>query len=425
MTGMLTNRARASRLMGESGVEAIIACSPANVRYLTGYFCWLAPLFKEFMVKPGGSSALALRNMALLPRDGEPCLVVGTDWVLDAHEGWVDDVRLAGATGSAPPTHPPVLPSDLAAVAAALSEPTSGATGPLAVLAGALADRGLSRARVGYEKDAFSAEEQQELARVLPHAELVDCSNLFRLVRAVKTAGEIDGLARAAEITERAGQQVFAAAREGASVSQLSQQFRAIIATDGADFDHFAVSLRGLGMLSESGRTLAGERALYVDFGCVHRGWFSDTGTTLSIGEPTPATVDAFAAVRDAVRAGANAMAPGVRGSAVQETMQLALAERGIVVSFPHGHGVGVEVRDYPILMPDSGARIRDDCVDVAADLPLEEGMVVNLEAPVFIRGESSVHCEQTFVITADGCRALVPQDRGAPIAIGTETGMP
>jgi Xaa-Pro dipeptidase len=422
---MLTNRARASRLMAESGIEAVIACSPANVRYLTGYFCWLAPLFKQFMIQPGGSSALALRNMALLPRDGEPCLVVGTDWVLDAREGWVDDVRLAGSSGSAPPTHPPVLPADLAAVAAALAQATSEAMGPLAVLARALDDRGLARSRVGFEKDAFSAEEQEELARVLPHAELIDCSNLLRLVRAVKTPGEISALAEAAQISERAGQEVFAAARDGMSVAQLSQEFRARIATDGADFDHFAVSLRGLGMLGESGRTLTGERAVYVDFGCVHRGWFSDTGTTLSIGEPDPATGEAFAAVRDAVRAGANLMAPGVRGSAVQATMQRALAERGIVVSFPHGHGVGVEVRDYPILMPDSGARIRDDCVDLAADLPLEEGMVVNLEAPVFFGGESSVHCEQTFVITADGCRALVPQDRTVPVVIGTGAGTP
>jgi Xaa-Pro aminopeptidase len=178
-------------------------------------------------------------------------------------------------------------------------------------------------------------------------------------------------------------------------------------------------------MLGESGRTLTGERALYVDFGCVHRGWFSDTGTTLAIGEPEPSTIEAFEAVRDAVRAGANLMAPGVRGSAVQEAMQRSLAERGIAVSFPHGHGVGVEVRDYPILMPDSGARIRDDCVDLVADLPLEEGMVVNLEAPVFFGGDSSVHCEQTFVITADACRALVPQDRAAPVVVGTDVETP
>jgi Xaa-Pro aminopeptidase len=112
-------------------------------------------------------------------------------------------------------------------------------------------------------------------------------------------------------------------------------------------------------------------------------------------------------------------MAPGVRGSVVQAAMQQAMARVGIAATFPHGHGVGLEVRDYPIVMPDTGARIRDDCVDVPADLPFEDGMVVNLEAPVLYRGAFSAHCEQTFVVTADGCRPLVPQDRSEPTVLG------
>ena len=92
------------------------------------------------------------------------------------------------------------------------------------------------------------------------------------------------------------------------------------------------------------------------------------------------------------------------------------LAERGISESFPHGHGLGLELRDYPLLMPVNGGVIRDDCVELSADLSLEQGMVVNLEAPVLTPGVRSVHCEQTFVITADGCRPLVPQDRQHPV---------
>jgi Xaa-Pro dipeptidase len=120
--------------------------------------------------------------------------------------------------------------------------------------------------------------------------------------------------------------------------------------------------------------------------------------------------------VRDCVAAGANALRPGRKVSLVQATMQEALAEAGITESFPHGHGVGLEVRDYPVIVPDSGLVIRDDCVELAFDLELEPGMVVNLEAPFFTLGRRSVHCEQTFVITADGCEPLVTQPRDAPI---------
>ena len=59
----------------------------------------------------------------------------------------------------------------------------------------------------------------------------------------------------------------------------------------------------------------------------------------------------------------------------------------------------------------------------LAADLALEPDMVLNLEAPVLTLGTRSVHCEQTFVVTADGCRALIAQDRAAPLVAGRAVG--
>ena len=68
------------------------------------------------------------------------------------------------------------------------------------------------------------------------------------------------------------------------------------------------------------------------------------------------------------------------------------------------------------MLVPASGLVIRDDVVDVSADLPLEAGMVINLEAPVFAIGGWSAHCERSFVVTAAGSRPLIDQDRRAPL---------
>lgn len=49
---------------------------------------------------------------------------------------------------------------------------------------------------------------------------------------------------------------------------------------------------------------------------------------------------------------------------------------------------------NYPILATDIKLRIRDDCVDELADLPLEENMVLKVEAIVFALGEASLHIE-------------------------------
>ena len=68
--------------------------------------------------------------------------------------------------------------------------------------------------------------------------------------------------------------------------------------------------------------------------------------------------------------------------------------------------------------MPDKGLRIRDDCVDMSADVPLEEGMVVNLELPLFLFGVGSLHMEQTFLITSSGYRRLDSSDATSPVQI-------
>jgi len=35
----------------------------------------------------------------------------------------------------------------------------------------------------------------------------------------------------------------------------------------------------------------------------------------------------------------------------------------------PYGHGLGLEIREYPILVANNGLRITDDCVDVRSEL--------------------------------------------------------
>jgi Xaa-Pro aminopeptidase len=95
--------------------------------------------------------------------------------------------------------------------------------------------------------------------------------------------------------------------------------------------------------------------------------------------------------------------------------MRRTLDEAGVSRSNPHGHGLGLEVREYPLIMADSGKRIVDDCIDILADLTLEAGMVVNLESAFFIPTRASLHVEMSFVVDEHGSRPLAPQRRSSP----------
>jgi Xaa-Pro dipeptidase len=405
--------------MRDCGLDGLVATSPVNVRYITGYSCWLDEIFQRYMVSPGGSDERVMISLALLPADGEPVLVVDSLFALNA-TGVAAEVVVTGNPQFEEPEYgePDAVPDDLRPVHELLGRREAGET-PADSLVGAIRARGLAESPLGVELSRIPDDVRVRLERDLPRAQLRDCSNLLRLVRAVKAEEELARLEQSARIAEQAAQASFARARAGCTLGELADEFRLVVAEHGADFDHYALGPRGLGITTERHVALSAGDTMYVDFGCNWRGYFSDSGTTLSVGDPAPKLRRRFDALRATVAAGVEAMRPGVRASFVQRSMQTALADHGITASYPHGHGFGLQVRDYPIVAPDSGSRIRDDCVDVPSDLTLEAGMVVNLEVPVFARGSHSIHNEQSFVVTAGGCRPLTEQPRHAPCVVG------
>ncbi len=410
--------------MAAAGVDAIVTWAPIGVRYLTGYWCWIAPLLKGYMMGSERGEAAAMRNIALLPRGASPTLLVESFWALDAFGTDVTDIRLVGDVDFALDDDQLDVPGELARAVDLLAR-RNRTQSSLEVLAAVLEERSLDGSRIAVELAGMPVDEVDELRALLPRAELLDCTSLLRVLRAVKTDEEIERLRRAAEISESAAVAALETAGAGRSTTEISARFRESVAAAGADFDHFAFGPSGLGLVTEAAAELRSGDALYADFGVVQAGWFADSGTTLSIGAPSPAASREHAAVRDCVAAGAATLRPGRKGSQVQAAMQEALREAGITASFPHGHGVGLEVRDYPLIMPDRGLLIKDECIELPFDLELEPGMVVNLEAPLFTLGRRSVHCEQTFVITAEGCRQLTVQDRDAPVRAAGSTGTP
>jgi Xaa-Pro aminopeptidase len=258
-------------------------------------------------------------------------------------------------------------------------------------------------------------ERVRAITRALPNASIRDCSNLVRLIRTVKTPQEVALLARSAEIAEKASVSALEMAGSGVEMQQLVHQFQLVVASEGAEPDHFAFSPYGMGISISPDYKLKGDEIMYFDFGCKFAHYFSDSGTTLALTALPDSLEKRYAALQACMEAGSIKLAPGIRASEVQRAMALECEERNVLACFPHGHGLGLEVRDYPILVPSTGLPIRDDCLNTSSDLPLEEGMVTNLEACVFVSGVGSVHVERSFVVTATGNRPLAQQARDKP----------
>ena len=405
------------QLMEQYGVDVLIARSPANITYFTDYHCWLNGLFKQYMIAPGDSNDLS-QFYAVFARNGESALVLEQFMGVNAAEISSDHLYLYGK-GSPGQLLPP---RDGSKRNSAADQPYLRATEthPESVdaLAAFIRRLGLTDGRIALEKEALPHLEYEQIKATLPAATLLDGSNLMRLIRMVKSSEEQARMVRAAEIAEIAGAEALAMAQVGQSLQEMVQHYRARAAGMGADFEHFAYTIGGHGLATEPEYKLTGEDFVMVDWGCIYRQYFSDTGTSLMMRRPQPGELEYFKAIRESVEDAVAIMRPGVLASHVQKQMTDALQRYGIEGQFPHGHGLGIDVRDYPILVPDNGLRIKDDCVDLASDLPLEQDMVLNLESAVFLPQYGAWHTEQTFLVTHDGAQPLLPQQRSEPVIV-------
>ena len=93
---VLLNSDRALAFMRRSGIDAIVGTSSRNVLYLSDYFCWLDPMFKAYMMRPGAPAELS-HNFAFVGSDGHGALVVPAIWAANAAECWVDDLWCHGS----------------------------------------------------------------------------------------------------------------------------------------------------------------------------------------------------------------------------------------------------------------------------------------------------------------------------------------
>lgn len=414
---MLLHKERTLEYMRRCRLDAIVATSPVNVQYLTDYYWWLDPISKEFMARPGASSDPA-HLYAVLPIDGEAGLVLNPLLAVNAADIWVRDIHVYGSASVERSTPPGRISPPLNRFYELLTTATRNAT-PLDAFMEILRERGLTGARIGVEWDGVSAARRAAIQERLPHAQLPDCSNLLRVIRAVKSAEEIERLKRAAEISERAAQTSLAMVRPGEPFSTVVHRYMGELGKEGALFDHFAYTPRGLGIATEPEYIFQSDDVMYVDFGCIYRQYFSDSGVTLTVSEPSDQVTRLYKILCECVDAAIERAQVGALVSTVQAAMTETIRAYGPLVSYPHGHAIGLEVRDYPILVPANDLRIRDDCIDISSDLALEADMVINLEAAFFRPGLDSLNLEQTFIITPDGCKPLIDQERVRPFQPG------
>ena len=225
-------------------------------------------------------------------------------------------------------------------------------------------------------------------------------------LRGIKTDNELTALRSAANLNQQAFAAVLPQIKPGVSEIEISIELEYALKRLGGEANAFefivASGVRGaLPHGVASSKTINSGELLTIDFGTRVNGYHSDETITLAIGEIDRKLRQIFDIVLEAHDSALAAIRPGMAICDLDAVARNFIFSKGYGEYFGHslGHGVGLEVHEYPAISSRSDQRI---C----------EGMVFTVEPGIYIPNIGGVRIEDTVVVTADGfeCLTSIPK---------------
>lgn len=358
---------RARALMAAHGLDALLATSESNFRWLGGH----------------SSQAWVIKSrplMAVLPRVGDAFLVVpGSERNGARLTSHIRDVRTFGS----------------------LVEPG------LAELVDALASRGLGRGVIGCEFGAghrfgLAIADYQRLAALLPDVRFVDAGEILWELRTVKSPAEVEILRRSATLTGEAVDATLGSTRLGWTERQIYACLAKNLADRGADRPgYMPVNADTFAPDSTTGgptdRPTRPGRMVYMGAGCILRGYWSDAVRCFVTGRASDEQRATYRVIRKASQRCIERLRPGTPVEDVVRAAFSVFEEAGLTGSFNRagriGHGTGLDLSEPPSVM-------------LGASGVLRPGMVLYIE-PNCQTGGGNFMVEETYLVTDDGCERL------------------
>lgn len=299
---------------------------------------------------------------------------------------------------------------------------------------GLLEDAGVPMPKkMGMELDVLPVNQYFSLQRLFGKPEMVDISPAIRLIRSIKSDYEVELIRKSAAMSDRLAAAVPSILKEGMTEVELA----GLIEATARKWGHQGITrMRMFGAELFYGHVMAGPAAatpsylasptggvglnpsiaqgssmqpirrnepILVDVVFALDGYLSDHTRIFSIGDLPDVLVDAHNAMLDIQHAVKAAAVPGATAGELYDLAIAKAGEHGLADHFMGvgnqrirfiGHGVGLEVDEFPILAK-------------GQSMPLEKGMVIALEPKAIFPGKGVVGIENTHVVTDSGLEQL------------------
>jgi len=231
--------------------------------------------------------------------------------------------------------------------------------------------------------------------------EALDVRRVLLGVRAIKSSEEIERQRRAMQLSEAALEKTLQKIQFGMTertIMNLLKQELENAGSQGIGFDPIVLTGEKTGQPhgNPADRPLGENELLLFDFGGMVDGYSADITRTFCVGEPPDEIKRMHEAVLQANEAAMLLARPGVTAGEVDQAARDVIEKAGLGEYFMHrtGHGLGLEMHEYPNIAPNN-------------DMVLEPGMVFTIEPGVYIPDVGGIRIEDVVAVTDDGIDCL------------------
>ncbi|MCI7803601.1 MAG: aminopeptidase P family protein [Oscillospiraceae bacterium] len=220
-------------------------------------------------------------------------------------------------------------------------------------------------------------------------------------MRTVKTADEIEKIKSAQRIAEKAFDEALNFINPGVTEREISLCLDEFMLRNGAEalsFETIALGGKNTSMPHgvPSEYTVKSGDFVLMDFGAVYDGYHSDMTRTVCVGKPSEKMEEVYNIVLDAQLKALDTVKAGITGAQLDRSARDVIKNAGYGECFGHslGHGVGMEIHEFPTASEKS-------------DTVLKENMVVTVEPGIYLPEEFGVRIEDFVVVTEKSCENL------------------
>ncbi len=261
--------------------------------------------------------------------------------------------------------------------------------------------------RVGVEAALMPHGVWRRLEAAAPDVELVAVEGWLEADRAVKTPAELERVAAACAVADRALAALLPRIVPGATEHDLALELEWLMRTGGAEAVAFEPTClvgpnAALPHGSPSDAPVRGGAVVLFDFGAQVGGYRSDMTRTLFVGAPSERDLGLYETVARAQAAAIAQLEATVDGDMtltsgrdLDGVARRVIAEDGRWPAYGHGlgHGIGLATHELPSLSSS------------ALDLPLPTPTVFSVEPGIYLEGETGVRIEDLILLDAGARR--------------------